>query len=140
MEVIEWNESYSVENEELDNQHRHMFEMINALFQAIGSDDAPVIVPAVIEDLGRYAVEHFRTEESYMAECEYPELEIHKQQHSEFCNKVSEWSRSYAEDTDKFATEAVGYLYGWLSNHILLQDKSYAPYLKKLKRENFIAT
>jgi hemerythrin-like metal-binding protein len=140
MEVIEWNESYSVENEELDNQHQLLFDMINALFQAIGSDDAFVIMPAVIQDLGSYAVEHFRTEERYMAECEYPGLETQKQQHSEFCTKVSQWSTSYAYDPDKFAAEAVEYLYGWLTNHILSQDKLYAPYLKNLKKESSLTT
>lgn len=140
MEVLEWNESYSVENEELDNQHQHLFDMINALFQAIGSEDAPVIIPAVIEDLGSYAVEHFRTEERYMTKCEFPGLEAQKQQHGEFCSKVSKWSRSYKDDPDKFTAEAVDYLYDWLTNHILSQDKSYAPYLKKLKEENVVTT
>jgi len=140
MEVFEWNESYSVENEELDNQHQHLFVMINALFQAIGSDDAYLIIPAVVQDLGNYAVEHFRTEEKYMAECEYPGLETQKQQHSEFFSKVSEWNTSYDDDPDKFAAEAVEYLYDWLANHILSQDKSYAPYLKNLKKKNSVAT
>lgn len=140
MAVIEWDESYSVNNEELDNQHQRLFDMINALFQAIGSDDANVIIPAVIQDLTSYSQEHFETEERYMTDCEYPGLEKHKQQHKEFCNKVSEWHTLNTDEPDKFAAEAIDYLYYWLTNHILSEDKSYAPCLKNRKRENSIAT
>jgi hemerythrin len=136
MEVIEWSESYSVENEELDDQHQRLFDMINALFEAIESDDAGVIIPAVMQDLSSYSLEHFRTEERYMAECEYPGFETQKQQHREFCSKVSQWQQSYADDPDKFAAEAVDYLYNWLTKHILSQDKSFTPYLRNLKKKN----
>jgi hemerythrin-like metal-binding protein len=139
MDAIEWNEDYSVGNDELDSQHQCLFEMTDALFLAKEDNNSSQIVPVVLQGLRAYASEHFQTEEKYMAQCGYPDIESQKTEHDQFRRKVADFCSSDINDMDRFVTDVVGYLYDWLTNHILSHDRAYAPYLKDVGQHTVTA-
>jgi hemerythrin len=88
MGIINWDESYSVGVKELDEQHKQLFRMIDDLFESIDTVVDSQKVSDVLAGLREYASVHFETEERYMSECGYPDIENHKWTHEQFRKKV----------------------------------------------------
>jgi hemerythrin len=73
----------SVGFEEIDGQHRHLMQCIEAATAAVETDDRASVRDALTE-LGDYLVAHFAAEESFMAQAAYPDRSRHKAAHDIF--------------------------------------------------------
>ena len=65
-EKFVWNLQYSVHSDEIDDQHKRFFEIINELYDLL--DKKPIELEPfliLITHLGDYAFYHFATEEGY---------------------------------------------------------------------------
>ncbi len=129
MTMIEWDESYSVGVGELDDQHKVLFRMIDKLLEVPDARTGSKIITDVLSEMRAYTSYHFESEEKYMSECAYPDLEGHVRQHEYFCKKVDELLSNITGQQDVLLSDMTNFLYNWLSNHILGSDKKYAPYL-----------
>ena len=87
--MIEWNDSLSVHVMEIDNQHKGLIDLINDIYELIrsGIDDKMQVI-SIISDLRAYTVVHFGTEERYMDSYDYPDIQLHKNEHKYFVDKV----------------------------------------------------
>ena len=127
MGVISWNDRYSVGVKELDEQHKQLFKMLDDLFESIDTVVDSQTVSDVLSRLREYALEHFETEERYMSECEYPDIENHKGMHEQFRMKVDDLCSVGTARPEQVLTDVLNFLYEWLTGHILSCDKKYAP-------------
>ena len=126
MGLIEWDESYSVGVKELDEQHKQLFKMLDVLFDSTDAAACLQTATDVLAGLREYADVHFETEERYMAECGYPGLEIHKTTHEHFREEIDNLCSGAAARPQQIHSDTLDYLFGWLTNHVLLCDKKYA--------------
>lgn len=127
MPRIEWNDTFSVNVEEIDEQHRKWIDIINTLHDSLlGRKGLDEITLKSLKAMEEYGAFHFGYEEEYMARINYPDLPAHKKEHEEFLNKV----RKYVEDEEAgklvLNTEVMKMLMDWLQNHILRSDKRYS--------------
>jgi|TARA_Y100000310_G_scaffold286289_1_gene310321 hemerythrin len=138
MHKIEWSESFSVGVKTLDDQHKTLIAMINALIDASDGEDASDVLSASIASMIEYAATHFDEEERLMLEYDYPDYETQRRQHGEFIAKTGE----FIERTAKFGAdgglhvssisdEALDYLQEWWLHHILEEDMEYKSFFKK---------
>ena len=126
METIEWNESYSVGVKELDEEHKQLFRIINALFEAPDTHMDLQRISELLADMREYASVHFETEEKYMSECRYPDIANHIRAHQRYRDKVNNIRpQSLTENPEQFE-KIIQFLYEWLAGHILSCDKKYA--------------
>jgi hemerythrin-like metal-binding protein len=77
------------------------------------------------------AIKHFSTEESYMAEFNYPELQYHKEEQHDFSNKTITYCNRVIEEDYHIANEILEYLKQWLVNRIQITDKNMSDVSKK---------
>lgn len=131
MAFVEWDEKYSVGNEEIDRQHKKLFEIINGLFEGIKKREGKESLQKALQSLIEYTQDHFATEESYFEKTNYPDTERHKQIHKELVEKVGKIGKEIEKGTAGISIEFLDFLVSWLQNHILLTDKKFAPFLKK---------
>lgn len=122
---LEWDEKYSVGVEEIDNQHKRMFEVINELLDAIDSNSTEEHLGHIIESLVQYKIFHFETEEKYFKEFNYDGEEEHKMRHREFNDKLATLKEKHPTYTVEFAFELVDFLEDWLINHLMVVDQKY---------------
>lgn len=112
--------------EQIDEEHRGLFQMIRETRDLLDNeyiDDKYDKICMMLDRLGEYAEEHFRHEEEYMAEIHHPELELQKQQHLEFCEKIDEMDATVGgHDQQEFLDELLQYLVRWLYRHIIGSD------------------
>ena len=123
-----WEERYSVGNSKLDQQHQRLFDLGNEIQDASVKD-----VKKYVMELYKRTREHFKYEENHMKEIDFPDVRQHEEMHNELItrlNEIAEKDFGTDESFDRFKA----FLYDWLVNHILNQDKKYFDYYKDLNK------
>jgi hemerythrin-like metal-binding protein len=131
MAYFNWDDKYSVGVREIDDQHRKLVSLVNALYEAMGSGQGRTVVGKVLNELISYTDEHFTAEEAMLEKYGYPAAAYlpHKREHDALTRKVEELSVRFSAGTIGLANEVGDFLKNWLTNHILVVDKKYAPFL-----------
>ena len=123
--MYEFTEDCMIHVEEIDNEHRRLFQMINEAVALVDStDDVQAIASNLIKNLKDYAATHFAHEEAYMERLNDPELELQKKEHAAFTAKISafEPDTSTPEALRASLKGLLEYLVRWLYRHILSSD------------------
>ena len=122
---LEWEEKYSVGVEEIDNQHKRMFAVINELLDAINNNNTEEHIGNIIDGLVKYKIFHFATEEKYFKEFNYDGTVEHVTKHKEFNDNLVKIKEKYPKPTVEFAFELLDFLEDWLINHLMVMDQKY---------------
>ena len=135
MALITWADKYSVNVNEIDEQHKKLVGFLNNLHDAMLNGKSKDMILNIIDDMSEYTVYHFSTEEKYMSEFDYPDYSTHKKEHDEFVNKVLEYRKDYETEKVGLNFEIMNFLNRWIEKHIQISDKKYGP----LFNENGVA-
>ncbi len=87
---MEWNESYNIGIDVIDNQHRQILDYINALEQVKSTGDRDRI-KEVLEDLIDYTQSHFSFEENLLEQVSYQYLPSHRGIHELFVKRLNDY-------------------------------------------------
>ena len=129
--MIEWEDKYSVGISIIDEEHKKLIGILNKAIFAKGHNDNPEELREVLREMTNYALTHFKTEETYMEEFNYPEYQGHKEEHKEFYTEMFSYLGKVIEDDYQIANEIIEYLKWWLVNHIQGTDKKYIDCFKR---------
>ncbi|MFH0733160.1 MAG: bacteriohemerythrin [bacterium] len=129
MSLIEWKNIYSVNIEEIDNQHKKLVMLVNELHDAMRMSKGAEILGKILSDLVDYTVYHFGTEEKYFDMYDYPQTEQHKQQHKDLVDQVAAIKAKYDRGEKVLTLDVLNFLRDWLHDHILGSDVLFGPYL-----------
>ncbi len=125
--MIQWKESYRLGIDEIDDQHKKLFEIANRAYELLKNDfvtDKYDRIVSIIEELKDYTVYHFSFEENYMASINYRKLLSHKVIHDDFIAKISEVDLDNVdENQDEYLMGILDFVVEWIEQHILGTDK-----------------
>ncbi len=68
---IKWQDAFSVNVNEIDQQHKKLIGMINELFDAMEEGRGRAILSGLLEEMVDYSKTHFSNEEAYMRRFEF---------------------------------------------------------------------
>ena len=135
MEKIEWDNSLSIGIDSIDQQHKMLIERLQAVFEAIESNQGEGAIAKTLDFLLDYADFHFAEEEKQMTEHDYPDsgLDLQKQQHEEFRDEVKKLVEDFELDgADKdIANHIRDFLFIWLKKHIRDVDLRFGQFLNE---------
>lgn len=127
--MFKWNKDYELGIEEIDNQHQHLFEIGNELYELLNSSEEGDIydeIMAIVESLKDYTVFHFSVEEAYFEKFGYEGAEAHKIEHQAFVNKLNTIDfRAVDEEQRKHAMAILKMIIDWIFKHIHGSDFLY---------------
>lgn len=131
---IKWDESLSVGIQEIDDQHKELFDRINHLLRTIGELHAQGELKKTLDFMEEYALLHFGAEEEQMILTNYGGYGEHKGQHDHMRDEISGLrARLDAEGpNEKLLVDAQELLVDWLQKHIKSIDMKMARHLKSL--------
>ena len=132
MKNIIWDETLSVEVDEIDEDHRKLVDLFNILSHSIEEGDAKDYIDAVLEELISCTIWHFRHEERLMLLYKYEGYEEHKAEHRDLIDSVKELQKKFHKENKLLTNEDVEYLDTWLTEHILGHDMRLGFYLMKV--------
>ncbi len=124
--LFEWSDEYSVGHSVIDEQHRRLFELGNAIFHAT-LDEAVYFIDKIFE----HAKLHFDFEEKHMKSINFPDLYRHIEIHNDLIVQLHEITRNPMETEEDFR-KFKKFLYDWILDHIMMEDKKYATYAQSL--------
>ena len=122
--VNSWSPSIEFGIPEIDDQHRELFELA-ATFRGHGDEIRVMKALAILCD---YAKVHLRDEEELLVRIGYPDIEAHRQAHSDFRKMLRPLLQDARSLTlDQVADRVEALINGWFYNHIVRVDKLYIP-------------
>jgi len=128
MVLMQWKDEYSVEVEEIDNQHKVLVNTINDLYTGMKTGEGKDALEKILNTLADYTVKHFSTEEKYMTQFGYPEYEDHKKEHENFVQKVGAFIEDFKRGKMLLSLEILTFLKSWLADHITGTDRHYIEF------------
>lgn len=132
MKNITWDETLSVDIDEIDEDHRKLVDLFNILSHSVEQGDPTEYIDAVLEELISFTVWHFRHEERLMLLYRYENFEEHKAEHHDLIDSVRELQKTYHQENKLLTNEHIEYLSNWLTGHILGHDMKLGFYLMKV--------
>lgn len=132
--AVKWTPNLSVGVENIDHQHKLLFEKANNLFQAGKQRKGKEVIAEMLDFLEDYTKQHFRDEEAYMAKINYPGLEQQKAAHKNFVAELAKLKEEYQKSGGNIVViiRANQLIVNWLTKHISTMDKQIGLYAKNL--------
>lgn len=129
---IEWDDSLSVNNQAIDNQHKKLIIEINNFLTSMINGEGESKIEPILSRLQNYVVDHFNEEERYMESINYPGLQKHNKIHRAFIDNLNNLVKTYNESgpTAKLASIVQNEVAKWLIDHITVEDRKYMAYKK----------
>lgn len=120
----------------IDEQHRELYERINAVLQAGVSAVTKAETERTLSFLNDYVIRHFNDEENLQRESGYPDAEPHKALHKSFVATIDRLRQDFALNgpSAKFTLAVNQSVIDWLVKHIQNVDMAFARYYKKTAR------
>ncbi|MDE5678934.1 MAG: hemerythrin family protein [Lachnospiraceae bacterium] len=125
--MYEVTEEFVTGIEEIDKEHRRLFEIAEELYELKCEEFIPDKydnIRKILEELKDYTLTHFAHEEAYMQSIGYKRMFTQKSQHDALRQIMEEWDlNAIDENQDETIEEMLRIVTDWLVNHILNQDK-----------------
>jgi hemerythrin len=129
MASLTWNDEFSVNIKEIDEQHKRLLALMGNLHAAMMAGQGKQAMGKVLNGLISYTASHFAAEERLMKAHGYPEFEEHKNIHAKMTQKVLDIQKQYQDGKINITLDTMKFLEDWVAKHIMGTDKKYGPYL-----------
>ena len=133
MDKIRWTPELSVGENEIDEQHQKLYAIIDELVEAQHSVLDKSAVLAIITQLVDYSDYHFRTEDNYMIENNFPLFLSHRKEHLAYIKKMGTLIDELENKGAAMTADILEFLCDWWQRHISESDLKYARYIKSQK-------
>ncbi|NVO09318.1 MAG: hemerythrin family protein [Bacteroidales bacterium] len=131
MALYEWKDVYNIGIDSIDAEHQGMLNLINQLFDAMSHGKAKEIMVDIFSELINYIKLHFKREETFFTDTNFPEYIEHKLQHDLFIEKINAFKTQFDDGKQNISVELINFLTDWLINHIFIMDRNYLNHFKK---------
>jgi hemerythrin len=128
MALIEWDNSYNTEIDNIDMHHKHLVLLLNKSYDAMQINNKYEI-GKILNELTEYTMYHFNAEHNLMIEYNYDSIHDHLKAHSYFINKVDELKLQITTNNSLCNLELVVFLKDWLIDHILVTDRELFEFI-----------
>lgn len=123
----------------IDNQHRSLFDAVNALDHACHEGRGKEEIDRMLDFLGKYVVKHFGYEEGVMERHRCEVSAENQKAHRDLVDKVTQWRSAYYSGGSslQMVVELNSFLKQWLKDHIIATDSCLNQCIKrKLARKS----
>jgi len=128
---IKWNNKYCMGISIIDEEHKELIGILNKTIDAKEHSDNKEELKEVLEEMTKFALEHFETEEAYMKEFNYPDYKYHSEEHYAFFTKTIAYFDRVVNGDYHISNELIEYLKQWIVHHIQGSDRQYIDCFKR---------
>lgn len=126
---LEWTEEFSVHIAGVDEQHRALLDLLNALTEGIEKGTAREGMGQLLQGLANYTSQHFAYEELLFEKHTYPRAPEHVAEHRRLTDRVFEFKRRFEEGKVNVDLELLAFLRNWLRGHIQGSDRAFGAHV-----------
>ena len=126
-----WREIYSLDNKELDDDHKELFDIAKEAFKEVSPEERNIKIKNILNRLYAYMKTHFKNEEKYMQEINYPLLDAHKKLHIQIISTINEFVKKLPNSNENlFEKELAKIIDTLLISHVVFEDRKIINWLK----------
>ncbi len=154
-DFIRWQKNWALQIPHLDQQHLELVEHINRIASSVARDtsrsaaplenesnpsrqghksrceDVPLHMRQICDQIEEFIEQtrlHFREEEAFMLQVDYPGYNQHKREHGILLAELVDLARQVRQGAEEFGLGTLTALKRWLIVHIVTSDRAYAEY------------
>ena len=130
--MVELTETFKLECEELDKDHKHLLEMVNDIAKNI-DEGKTIYCRDKVNEFVNFAKEHFYREEKFLEKNGYPQSITHHQHHQTLITKMEHIKKIAASlEKNKLARVSLKReLIYLLMDDLITTDMDFKSYVKK---------
>ena len=129
MVLLNWDNKYSVQVKEIDEQHKSWINLINYMHEAMKAGKGKDVLGDILDEVLNYTVYHFSSEEKLFNKYNFPDAAAHKKLHDDFVKEFKKLKQDFDKGSTLLSIDVMQRLKNWLTNHILSTDKQYSAFL-----------
>lgn len=127
---IKWDKQFAVGHPLMDDQHKMFVELVARVEAAVADKEEKEHIVRLLDELFKFAVFHFKSEENLMLRIGYPDLAEHERLHKDILHEIGE--KLLLLSLNKIAaSELVDFLYLWFVEHTSKEDLRISAFLKE---------
>ncbi|SRR5579871_5053279 len=132
---MQWNDSFATSVREVDDEHRALFRLCDALESRLEAGAETSEIQALAADVIIHAAHHFAHEERQMRAAGYSLYGWHRSQHQNARRRLRTYEQHLRRGEREKAAELVSFLSGWLNEHVRLADRMFGAFMRNHDRE-----
>jgi len=132
MKDLIWDNTLSVQIQEIDEDHRRLVDLFNLLNHAVEDGEKKDYIDAILEELISCTVWHFRHEERLMLKYAYAGYSEHRKEHEELIESIKALQQERKKEGISVTQDDIEFLEHWLTGHILGADMDLGAYLSEV--------
>ena len=140
MAYFAWADDMVIDHGPIDEDHRHLVDLVNQLHTATSEGRGIEIVETILNTLIDYTKGHLQREEAFMSSLHYPKLEQHKVYHDKFTVQIDGLKEKFDAGSITVAAQLSTVLRDWFSIHIRRNDKDIKYFLDNRAKTKRTAT
>lgn len=126
---MKWDSSFAIGIEEIDNQHKKIFEHLLALENSVEKRDPWHILHFFLTELTEYMRFHLAVEEALLEIIRYPDRASHCDSHARLMEQIAKLEEQLKSKAT--GDNLVGFFEDWFVRHVLASDREYVAYISK---------
>ena len=133
-ELLVWSATYACGIKVIDDQHKHLFDVVNDMFTHVTGNEAEerIYLNDILQKAVKYIRVHFGTEEKIMATTKFSGLAEHKKAHENFILTVADNLKNLASGKRLTLIFFSRFLKNWILSHVAVMDKQYFDHLRMI--------
>lgn len=129
-QFLPWSDDFTLGHESIDREHQALRELINRFAESLEDPTGWESSAAIAAELVHEARRHFDAEETLMRQVDYPELPLHREQHTELLAHVQALFERLAADHHLARPyQALIFISDWFSLHVARSDRAFVDFL-----------
>lgn len=125
---MEWVKEFESGHEQLDLEHRVMFDLINQFQEKVKQGVPLENLELVLKKIRQFAEHHFEWEEKIMAEIGFPDAETHQALHKMLLASLKDMIQEISFGSLP-SESMLQYLVNWFTMHTSHEDQEMVAYL-----------
>ncbi len=123
---VTWCEIFSIGNDEIDRQHKKLFEIANEFYDStLNRKNGTASSEKILQKLIRYAQKHFKAEEQMLISLNLSSklVEHHIQTHNKLIEDIFSINEKITKNDTTDVLVVAKFIREWLIFHVLVEDQ-----------------
>jgi hemerythrin-like metal-binding protein len=133
MAFLKWSAEYEFGIPEMDEQHRHCFELLSHFYEGLVCQNTQDQLLTLLNEAIDYTHYHFSQEVKLMQDIGYSALIDQKKMHSDIENRIENFKEKFLINKPVVSKDVINEVKSWFIYHIQIEDKKYVALYKHVK-------
>jgi hemerythrin len=129
MSFITWTDQHNIGVEHIDEQHRHLVDLVNAVFAVMEAGSSRDELTRTLDELVDFTLQHFLTEERIMENHDFPGTAAHVAEHKALLDQARDFRARVLNGDLLMSFALVMQMRAWALTHIDTLDRELGTFL-----------